>query len=158
MIEKFEKWNMSENLGNGQEEFTEKLQMYSSKNSNLDITNFKKEWGDLEDANGTLKYKISLDVNKSGIEDAHFSLKDIQLDLIIRKFSSDDDDDGAEHTMSIEIDEMMIDFDNVSYEVEGFPLYLKNIELDFSDVDDINSKDDLKNITYEASFGSKKND
>lgn len=155
MIKSFNNWKVFEGMGNGEETFEDQLDMYG-KMKNLDIFRFKDEWGDLEDAKGLIEFKIKVDLKKSGIESLYFYLTKVALALETRIYE-EDDDDGQEKTIEIEMTEDMIEIDNVEYEVHNFPLYLTNIELDFSNVKDINDPEELKKLSYTVILGSEKN-
>ena len=156
MIPNYEKWKMTENFGSGDEVFTEKLDMYGSMR-NLDIHGFNEKWGDIQDASGTFTYKVTMEMGKSGIESIVFDIESIDLEIETIVFVNDDDQEGEEKTTHLEITKEQINDDNVEYEVNQFPLYLTNLELDFSGVDDINDKNEFKKMDFSFTMGDKNN-
>ena len=150
----FKTWELIESLGDGTELlFTDRLECLGGKR-NLDINNFDEEWGELSGAQGTIKYKVSIDVSKQGIESLYFDIQDIKLDIEVKDYKTNEDK-PEERTYIINIDKSLIDEDNVEYSVHKFPLYLNNFSMDFSEVNNLEHDQDLKDIKYEFMVGEK---
>lgn len=156
MIQDFKNWKMFENLGTGIETFDEKLECMTGLR-NLSIDGFKESWGELSQAEGTLKYRVELEVKRSGLDSIYFYLTDIILEIETLVYP-EGSDDGETKQIEFVITQDMINADNVDYEVHSFPLYLSELTIDFSEVEDINDKEQLKKLTYSFTVGNEKND
>lgn len=141
--ENFDIWDLRESLGDGTETFQERIEMYGNLR-NLHISGFPEDMGELDGAKGTLKYRIELDVNRSGLEGILFRITEIDLILnVIRE------EDGDPEEVIFKMDEEALrelPEKNMRIEVGKFPLYLDSIDITFN-------KKDLNLPTFEISFG-----
>lgn len=157
MIATYEAWNkqlkLFEDFGTGVENFSERLELHKGAR-NLTLSHFKDSWGELDEAEGTLKYRAVLDVSKNGIESVDFQLTSLSLEITTFDTSNEEKSEYIQY--ELEISEQMIAQDNVEYEIHNLPYYLEEIELDFEDVENLKDKEQLKKIKYSFVIGSKK--
>lgn len=149
MIHNFKKWSLIEHFGNGEETFTEDLEMYG-KLRNLDLY-FSPGW-EIESATGKLTYTATLDVNRSGIEDISFSIESIYIELENRVYKGDDDDDGELEVMEFTFNRDTIGTDP-KIEVHNMPFYLHSLEIDFTQAENIDGEIDLKKVKITMDIG-----
>jgi hypothetical protein len=149
-IANFNTWRILENLGNGEETFTETLS-YSGSASNLDLWT-PLGWGEMESATGKLTYTARLDVDRSGIAGVSFTIDRIELAMEFRTYQGKDDDEGT-----VEEKEIVFDKENIGsdpkVEINSFPLYLHTLEIDFRQSEDIDGEVDLKKVKFEMTIG-----
>lgn len=148
----FEKWKLLEHFGDGNETFTQKLNLHGNGN-NLDILN-PMSWDDVESGTGTLVYDVSLDLRSSGIEDITFSISQLDVTLEIRSYNDKDDEDGELKTVELSFTKKDIDIENVKVKVHDLPFFLRNIELDFRNAEDLDGEIDLSKVKFELDFGN----
>ena len=148
MIHTFKKWSLIESFGDGEESFTEDLEMYG-KLSNFDIT-FPPGWN-IEDGTGKITYTATLDVRRGGIEDIYFSIDKIDIELENRVYRGEDDEDGE-----IEVLRFSFDKNNMpdpSVELHDLPFYLRKLDLDFRQAENIDGEIDLKKVKVQLEIG-----
>jgi hypothetical protein len=140
-----------EALGDGKQEFTEKLDMYRG-SRNLGFYGAPHTYGEIDDVTGIIKYRVEVDYDRSAITSITFEPIEISLEISTTKYKGPDDDDGEKEEFEIVFNKF--DEDNVAVEVNKLPYYLKNLSIDMSDCEDIDGEVDLSKATFDLEFGN----
>lgn len=148
MITDFKKWQLIEHLGTGEETFTQQLDMHG-KLRNLDLY-FPPGW-EIEGASGKLTYRAELDVNSKGIEDIVFSIEKIEIEVEHRVYYGEDEE-GTEKLVEFTFEKNTIGTDP-KVNVYAMPYYLRNLEIDFSQAENLDGEIDLKKVKFEMDIG-----
>ena len=140
-----------EALGDGKQEFTEKLEMYGNLR-NLDIYGAPHTYGEIDSVTGIIKYRVEVDYDRSAITSITFEPIEIALEISVTKYKGQDDDEGEKEDFEIVFNKF--NEDSVDVEVNKLPYYLKNLSIDMSDCEDIDGEVDLTKATFDLEFGN----
>ena len=152
MITKFNHWKIFEHLGDGNETFTQKVEMYG-KIRNLDIYGCPSEWGEsIDTAVGELTYSVQVEVKNSGIDDIYFTLEKLALDLeIVTGQDADGDDIIASREYVVEAKDIKTD---VEVEIHDLPFDLNNLEILFDNAENLDGDFLPEKVTFKMEIGS----
>ena len=150
MIHNFKKWSLIESFGNGIETFTQELEMYG-KLRNLTFYNHPSSWGEeITSATGKITYTAELDVNRAGIEDIVFAVQSLELEIEMQNYDEDgNEEEPVYKTFSVEKNEIP----DVKIEVEGLPFFVRELEIDFLQAENIDGEVDPMKIEYTLMIG-----
>jgi len=145
MIRSFTKW-LSENLGSGEEYFTESLDMYGSLR-NLEI--FSPIGWEIEDATGTIVFGVQIEAKERGIKNIDFFLKRLEVEIENRVFT-DKNDEGK-------IENLLFTFENsenVKIELQKLPFFLNSLEINFTQAENVDGEIDPKKVKIQIMIGN----
>jgi hypothetical protein len=145
--------NLMESLGDGTEIFTDKLKLYGP-GKNLSIDKLPQAIGDdLEEATGSIKYQVVMEVGRSGIESIAFNIVEIVLDLEVTRYQDENDEDGKTEYETIKIVGSDLGEENVTVEIANLPFYVNEVEIDLGDCEDLDGEVDLSKAIINVKFG-----
>lgn len=150
MIHNFKKWNLIESFGNGIETFTQDIEMYGNLR-NLSVYNHPKSWGEeITAAKGKMTYTAELDVNRSGIEDIVFAIQSIEIEFEIQNYDEDgNEEEPTYHNFSVEKNQIP----DVKVEVHDLPFFVRELEIDFLQAENIDGDVDPMKVEYNLEIG-----
>ncbi len=148
----FSTWEfVNESLGDGRETFQQELDVYG-KNKNISFYGLPSTVGeDYDHINGNLKFEVQISAKNSGLESMEVDLEELTIQI------SPIDEEGKS------LDEVTYHFTSeilakckVEIEVENFPIYLAELDIDMSNCEDADGEIHLEETKFVAKFGVSK--
>jgi hypothetical protein len=141
---------IQESLGDGSEIFQEQLD--NIKRRNVYILSFPISYGeDYDTTSGSLKFKVQMDVKRSGIETI-----DIELEEMILEVVPIDENDEKKKEITLNFTKEILMKCETFVEIRNFPIYLEWLDVDMSNCEDSDGEVDLSKASISAVFGAEK--
>ena len=148
----FSTWKfMNESLGDGRETFQQELDVYG-KNKNISFYGLPSTVGeDYDHINGNLKFGIQISAKNSGLESMEVNLEELTIHIT----PLDEEGESLEEVTYHFTPEILAKC-KVEIEVENFPIYLTELDIDMSNCEDADGEVHLEKTKLTAKFGVSK--